>query len=279
MIKGLLKFNVIATLFAPGLLMAGTCPAWFASQEPQPAGQQSGTQQPGQQPAARPPASSVIDTKDTPPSDAKETAAPKLIPNFGQITPTLFRGGQPKKGGFEELKKLGVDIVVDLRGNRDKERETVTGLGMEYVPLHWQCSFPRDHIFADFLALIRDHPGKKVFVHCRLGDDRTAMMVAAYRMAEQGWSAEQALEEMKMYGFNFAHRRLICPGLSHYEEHFLDRFQKKPAFDELHSKEQPPSPEQPPAPQPPTPQPDIPPSPPPTPPPTPPPSPQALRLR
>lgn len=214
-------------------------------------------------------------------SDTKETVAPKLIPNFAEVTPTLYRGAQPKKGGFEELAKMGINIVVDLRGDRDKEREIVTGLGMQYVPLHWQCSFPKDKTFATFLQLLRDNPGKKVFVHCRLGDDRTAMMVAAYRMAEENWTPEQALVEMQTYGFNFAHRRLICPGLSHYEEHFMERFQKQPAFESLRSKEQPPSSKeqppvpnqppapQPPAPQPPMPQPDIPQSPPPSAPPSP----------
>jgi protein tyrosine phosphatase (PTP) superfamily phosphohydrolase (DUF442 family) len=239
----------------------------------------AGTPAIGQQgtetPPPRPP--SATETKQSAaPNDTTEPIIPKFIPNFAQITPTLYRGGQPKKGGFEELAKMGINIVVDLRGDRDKEREIVTGLGMQYVPMHWQCSFPRDQTFAKFLQLLRDNPGKKVFVHCRLGDDRTAMMIAAYRMVEQHWSPEQALEEMQMHGFNFAHRRLICPGLSHYEEHFLERFRKEPAFEKLRSQQRPPAPEQPPTtPQPPTPQPDIPQSP----PPTPPASPQASGLR
>ncbi|HXN24555.1 MAG TPA: dual specificity protein phosphatase family protein [Candidatus Dormibacteraeota bacterium] len=230
-------------------------------------------QQSTQTPPPRPP--SATETKESASGDTKEPITPKFIPNFAQITPTLYRGGQPKEGGFEELAKMGINIVVDLRGDRDKERKIVTGLGMQYVPMHWQCSFPRDHILAEFLQLLRDNPGKKVFVHCRLGDDRTAMMIAAYRMAEEGWTPERALEEMKMYGFNFAHRRLICPGLSHYEEHFLERFQKDPAFENLRSKQRTAVPEQPPTtPQPPTPHPEL-----QSPPPTPPPSPQASGLR
>ena len=47
-----------------------------------------------------------------------------------------------------------------------------------------------------------------------MGDDRTAMMIASYRIAEDGWSAERAEKEMEKFGFSFAHRRLICPGLS-----------------------------------------------------------------
>src|ERR1700686_2427638 len=68
----------------------------------------------------------------------------KLIPDFGEVTPMLYRGGQPKERGFEALAKMGFQIVVDLRGDRDNEREEVSRLGMQYKPMHWQCSFPEE---------------------------------------------------------------------------------------------------------------------------------------
>jgi hypothetical protein len=160
----------------------------------------------------------------------------QLIPDFAEVTPTLYRGAQPRKHGFEALAKMGVKIVVDLRGDQKGERKEVTRLGMRYVPMHWQCSFPKDRIFAKFLTLIRENPGKKIFVHCRVGDDRTGMMIAAYRMAFEGWSAKQAMQEMTKYGFSPVHRRLICPRLSEYEEHFPERFATKPEFKELRSR-------------------------------------------
>jgi len=159
-----------------------------------------------------------------------------LIPDFAEVTPTLYRGAQPRAHGFEALAKMGVQIVIDLRGDRASEREEVTRLGMKYVPMYWQCSFPKDRIFAKFLTLIRNNPGKKIFVHCRVGDDRTGMMIAAYRMAEEGWTAKQAMEEMTKYGFSFTHRRLICPRLSEYEEDFPERFATRPDFAELRSR-------------------------------------------
>jgi tyrosine-protein phosphatase SIW14 len=155
------------------------------------------------------------------------------LPNFGEATVTLYHGGQPSKNGFRTLAKMGVNIVVDLRGSRDSERKIVTRLGMRYVALPWECSFPKDKIFAEFLMLLRKNPGKKVFVHCRLGDDRTAMMIASYRMSQEGWSAEKAKKEMEKFGFSFAHRDLICPGLSSYEEKFPQHFHTSPAFRDL----------------------------------------------
>ena len=102
----------------------------------------------------------------------------KNLPNFGEATTTLYRGGQPSKSGFRILAEMGINIVVDLRGSRDSERKIVTHLGMQYVALPWHCSFPKDKIFAQFLALLRKNPDKKIFVHCRLGDDRTGMMLS-----------------------------------------------------------------------------------------------------
>lgn len=164
---------------------------------------------------------------------SEEKSMRENLPNFGEASPTLYRGAQPSKTGFAMLAKMGVNFVVDLRGDRDSERKIVTGLGMEYVPMRWECSFPKDKTFAEFLTLLRKNRGKKVFVHCRLGDDRTSMMIAAYRMAEEGWSAEKAEKEMEQYGYSFMHRRLICAGLLSYEEHFPEHFRTNPVFREL----------------------------------------------
>ncbi len=156
----------------------------------------------------------------------------KII-KFGEVTPHLFRGGQPNAEGLAALKKMGVGIVVDMRsGNREQEKEAVTKLGMKYVQISWHCPFPSDTPFAKFLKIIEDNQDKKVFVHCRLGDDRTGMAVAAYRMAEQDWSADEAMKEMEDFGFRGVHHA-ICPGLAGYEKSFPEKLKKDSAFANL----------------------------------------------
>jgi len=154
------------------------------------------------------------------------------VPRFIQVTPHLYRGGQPSEEGFQSLAKMGIDIVIDLRGSRRHERDLVTKLGMRYEAMPWHCPRPKDQVFARFLLLLRRNPKKKIFVHCRLGDDRTGMMIAAYRMAEQGWTAQQAMQEMKALGFAPWHH-MICPGPAHYEKEFPERYRTKPAFHDL----------------------------------------------
>jgi protein tyrosine/serine phosphatase len=129
------------------------------------------------------------------------------IHNAGKINDVLFRGAQPKENGLAELKKLGITTIVDLRGEHqeksDWERGAAEALGMRFVHLPvsgWAP--PTDEQVAQFLALFRDDPHQKVFVHCRFGDDRTGVFVAAYRMAVDKWSPEKAMEEMYFFGFN-----------------------------------------------------------------------------
>ncbi|MGA2352849.1 MAG: dual specificity protein phosphatase family protein [Terriglobales bacterium] len=152
------------------------------------------------------------------------------ISDFGEVTPRLFRGGQPNHAGFRALAKMGIGIVVDTRGNRSKtEGKEVRRLGMRYVAIPWHCPFPRDETFAKFLRLMRENPDAKVFVHCRLGDDRTGMMIAAYRMADEDWTADEAMREMRKFGFTETHH-LICPTLADYEEHFPEHLKTNPVF-------------------------------------------------
>ena len=155
----------------------------------------------------------------------------KGVPNFGEVTPNLYRGGLLQKQGLKALKQIGINVVIDNRRDDKRERKLVEDLGMEYIAIPWHCPWPKDEVFARFLKVVHDNGGKKIFVHCRLGDDRTGMMVAAYRMAEQGWTAEEAMNEMRSFGFTSSHH-FICPSLANYEKEFPERLRKDPAFEE-----------------------------------------------
>jgi len=151
------------------------------------------------------------------------------VPNFGEVTPTLYRGGLLSSEGLRALKKVGVNVVVDTHANSKHEKKEVESLGMKYVAIPWHCPWPRDEVFAKFLKVVHDNKGKKIFVHCRLGDDRTGMMVAAYRMAEEDWTADEAMNEMRSFGFTHSHH-FICPGLAKYEQEFPERLKNNPVF-------------------------------------------------
>ena len=156
------------------------------------------------------------------------------VSNLAEVTPNLYRGAQPERGGMESLAKMGINTVIDLRlTGANKEGADAKKLGMDFVALPWHCLFPKDDPFARFLRYVREHPDKKIFVHCRYGDDRTGMMIAAYRMAVEGWTAEEARKEMNVFGFH----NVICASLVGYEKSFPERLKKSSAFKDAKSTE------------------------------------------
>src|ERR1700741_3845570 len=113
------------------------------------------------------------------------------VHNAGKIGDARLRGAQPSAQGLAELKKLGVTTIVDLRGNRGPvawERAQAESLGMRFINipvLGW--SPPGNAQVAEFLKVLQQDPAQKIFVHCYYGEDRTGVMVAAYRIAQQNW--------------------------------------------------------------------------------------------
>jgi protein tyrosine phosphatase (PTP) superfamily phosphohydrolase (DUF442 family) len=99
------------------------------------------------------------------------------IPNAGKVSDTLYRGAQSRGDGYRELRRLGVPIVVDLRSTASEqaaEQHAVESLGMQHVGIPTNAfSAPSDNQVATFLKVLRDNPGRKIFVHCYFGDDRT----------------------------------------------------------------------------------------------------------
>ena len=158
------------------------------------------------------------------------------IHNAGKITDSFYRGAQPGERGLSELKILGITTIVDLRGEDHEkilwERKHAESLGMRFVNIPvsgW--SPPSDEQVAQFLSLLRDRPGQKIFVHCRFGDDRTGVFTAVYRMAVEKWPADQALKEMYFFGFNgFWH-----PSMKTFVHDFPSRLNSAPALAPLRS--------------------------------------------
>ena len=146
------------------------------------------------------------------------------VGNFGRVAENLSRGAQPSAEGFAELKKLGFGIVVNFRdepSEQTKEQRIAEALGMRYVGIGWNArKEPTDAQVAEFLNLIRANPQAKIFVHCHWGADRTGVMVATYRIAEEHWTAEQAVAEMKAFHLHF-----WLPHLKHYVADFPRRLE------------------------------------------------------
>ncbi|HKS26821.1 MAG TPA: dual specificity protein phosphatase family protein [Pyrinomonadaceae bacterium] len=139
---------------------------------------------------------------------AQDEVKYKELPNFHRINAGLYRGGQPKEGGFERLAALGIKTVINLRDD-DKhevaEEREVRALGLRYfnVPLNDLFGRPSDEQVTSLLSIINAPENQPVFVHCRRGSDRTGTVIAVYRIEHDGWTSEQAKAEAKRYGMGF----------------------------------------------------------------------------
>lgn len=169
-------------------------------------------------------------------------AAPKIafaeklslegLPNSGKISETLFRGAQPLRNGYPQLKSLGITIVVDFHNTgsgMEREKQIVEGLGMRYISMPASViSGPTDEQIAQFLKIVLANPNDKIFVHCNLGSDRTGVAIAAFRITQQQWNIDQAYNEMRQFHF---HTFLIS--MSHYVKRFPQDFAQNPVFFDL----------------------------------------------
>lgn len=120
----------------------------------------------------------------------------------------LWRGAKPDSLGAAALLELGVASVVNLELLNDdipsflaatpklNENRTINYFRLrEWEPNVVIAPARLEQSIAQFIAILRSQ-AKPVYVHCRSGQNRTGVMVAAYRIIEQGLPVEQALQEM-----------------------------------------------------------------------------------
>lgn len=136
----------------------------------------------------------------------RETARGNLrvdIKNFGQVNDHIYRGGQPKDDDFRQLAAVGIKTIVDLRGDYESDaRTSAEQAGLRYINLPMAPKhYPQADAAQRFLDIVNDQANWPVYVHCAGGKHRTGVMIAAYRIAVDGWDIERAYQEMKDFDF------------------------------------------------------------------------------
>ena len=131
---------------------------------------------------------------------------PQHVRNFGQVNQNVLRGGMPTDEALQELKSLGVSMILDLRQDgpgslHEKDLAEHLGIRYEHLPLR-STTAPTQEEIKRALALLLSQTSGKVYVHCLRGKDRTGTVVACYRIQHDGWNSEKALAEAKSYGMS-----------------------------------------------------------------------------
>ena len=129
------------------------------------------------------------------------------MPGLFRVTPDLYRSGQPTIEGLRNLKAMGIKTVINTR-DFHSNRDEVLAVGLQYERIHMKAWLPLEQDAVRFLKIVTDPKRTPVLVHCWLSSDRSGTLIAIYRIAVQGWSREDAVQEMTEGDFGF-HKEFI----------------------------------------------------------------------
>jgi protein tyrosine phosphatase (PTP) superfamily phosphohydrolase (DUF442 family) len=118
-----------------------------------------------------------------------------------QVDSGLYRGSRVDAAQMAALKQQGIQGVVNLckENNDDAANAAKLGLAALHIPI-LDNSAPTIGQMMEFIAFAQAHP--PTYVHCEAGQGRTGTAVACYRIAVDGWTAAQAIDEAKSYGLS-----------------------------------------------------------------------------
>ena len=122
-----------------------------------------------------------------------------------QVDGGLYRGSRIDEAQMATLKQQGIRGVVNLckENNDDAPNAAKLGLASLHVPI-LDNSVPTIAQMNELIAFATSNA--PTYVHCEAGKGRTGTAVACYRIAVDGWSADEAIAEAKSYGLSLVNQ-------------------------------------------------------------------------
>lgn len=127
------------------------------------------------------------------------------LENLARVNPNLYRGAQPTEEGYKQLKSMGVKTTISFRSHHDTTK-TAAAAGLTPVEMPLKADLesvpPTEEEIKKFLDIVLDPAKQPVYFHCAFGKDRTGTMAAIYRLEIDGWTPDEALQEMQAFGYH-----------------------------------------------------------------------------
>ncbi len=138
-------------------------------------------------------------------------------PWFSEVKPRLWLGGAPTYGrDYDALLADGITAVLDVRAERTADLGFYADHGITYrrfqVP---DMDIPSEEVLTGAVDWIEAQlaDGRTLLAHCAKGRGRSATVVAAYLMREDGLSFEEASELLRskraLVKLEGRHRRVL----------------------------------------------------------------------
>jgi uncharacterized protein (TIGR01244 family) len=149
------------------------------------------------------------------------------VPHILCVDERIATGGQPTDAAFEKLAANGYRAVLNLRTASEgidlkHEQEAVEKAGMRYVSVPVVSSAPKPEQVDEFIKAVKDKDNQPMLIHCGSAN-RVGAFWMIYRVIEQGWPEDKALDEATKIG-------LTSPVLKSFaHEYIASRTQKKAA--------------------------------------------------
>ncbi|NNN06058.1 MAG: hypothetical protein HKL90_09190 [Elusimicrobia bacterium] len=147
-------------------------------------------------------------------------AAPR---GFRLVSPGLYRSAQPSLENIGWLSGFGMATLLDLRdpitAALERRAAARAGIGVKSVPMSglWAPTFGE---LDRALAVLTDPATPRpILVHCLHGQDRTGVVIAAYRVIVEGVPPARAADEAQGFGCCHLVSRDLRGLLERYRRH------------------------------------------------------------
>lgn len=129
----------------------------------------------------------------------------KADANFYRVDEKLYRSEQLIAEDRAAIEAENIRSIVNLRFfDRNNDKTIFTNPQIELINTPLLTWHIRPKHIAQVLWVIEQQQQKgAVLVHCYHGANRTGIIIAMYRMVQQGWSIADAKHEMQQGGFGY----------------------------------------------------------------------------
>ena len=143
---------------------------------------------------------------------------PHGVPNLVEVSTGVWRSGQPNTPeAWAYLKSLGIKRVIKLNSESEGSDKLGKDIGIEVIDA---AIPPHNGVASSVLETpdraiikraVKELSKGDSLVHCMQGQDRTGTIVGVYRVLHDGWTKQQAFDEMMRNHFHWE-----IPGLMNF---------------------------------------------------------------